>query len=297
MTAVAYVICAVVWGTTWFAIRVSIGPGGYPTYFAAALRFSMAAAALLVVWRLGFARPGPRSRKQLAWLVVAGLLNAIGYGLVYTGEEQLSGGLTAAIFGTMPLATAIIAGATGTEKIARSAMAGAVVALAGIIIIFSDRMSLSIHDALAVTFVVGAVVASATYSVIFKRHGDGIHPLSAVTVFITVTAVTMWAITGIGERTLPPWPPALGPTVATVYLAVLGSIVAFVSYFYLLQRATLMTVMTLVFVEPVIALAVDAVWADQIAMTPSAYLGVGVTLSGVLVSVVGPRVTRSLRGG
>ena len=76
MTAVFYLLCAFIWGTTWFAIRASIGVGGYPTYAAAALRFTLAAVILGGLWRAGLARPGPRTRREVAWLVVAGLLNA-----------------------------------------------------------------------------------------------------------------------------------------------------------------------------------------------------------------------------
>ena len=35
--------------------------------------------------------------------MLAGLFNAVGYGLVYTAEESLPGGLAAVLFGTFPL--------------------------------------------------------------------------------------------------------------------------------------------------------------------------------------------------
>src|SRR5262245_21005051 len=38
---ITYVICALVWGTTWFAIRVSIAPEGYPAFLSAAIRFTI----------------------------------------------------------------------------------------------------------------------------------------------------------------------------------------------------------------------------------------------------------------
>ena len=34
------IVCALVWGTTWCAIRVCIGPGGYPPFLSTALRFT-----------------------------------------------------------------------------------------------------------------------------------------------------------------------------------------------------------------------------------------------------------------
>ena len=60
VAALAYVVCALVWGTTWYAIRVCIGPGGYPSFLSAALRFTIAAAILGAALALGIGKPRPR---------------------------------------------------------------------------------------------------------------------------------------------------------------------------------------------------------------------------------------------
>src|SRR5215813_12616002 len=46
LTALAYLGCALIWSTTWFAIRVCIEPGGYPTLAGAAIRFVVAVTVL-----------------------------------------------------------------------------------------------------------------------------------------------------------------------------------------------------------------------------------------------------------
>jgi drug/metabolite transporter (DMT)-like permease len=45
----AYLACALIWGATWFAIRVCIGPDAYPTLAAVALRFVIAFLILLPI--------------------------------------------------------------------------------------------------------------------------------------------------------------------------------------------------------------------------------------------------------
>lgn len=87
----AYLLCALVWGTTWFAIRVSIGPGGFPTYEAAALRFSIAVAVIAPLGVGGLASLKQQVGRQLWWVCVAGFLNAVSYSLVYKGEESVAG--------------------------------------------------------------------------------------------------------------------------------------------------------------------------------------------------------------
>jgi drug/metabolite transporter (DMT)-like permease len=82
-----------------------------------------------------------------------------------------------------------------------------------------------------------------------------------------------------------PWPPPALPTAALLYLAIMGSVVAFASWFYLMKRVKLMTASTLVFVQPLIALVVDAFLEEAVTLSPRTHLGIGVTLAGVGVNL------------
>ena len=280
---ICYLVCALVWGTTWFAIRVCIGAGGYPTYAAAALRFSIAAVVLLALVRLGFGRPAPRSRRQLQALAAAGLFNAIGYGCVYRAEEDLPGGLVAVLFGTLPLFTALAAAATGIERVRTLDVGAALLSLAGMAILFWDRMSISLDQATGIAFAVAGVLATTGYSFVFKREAGGVHPLSASAVFLSVAAIGLWPA-ALAEGAAPvPLPLPLAPTLALLYLAILGSVLTFVCYFYMLRRVTLMTASTLVLIQPIIALVVDALWEREVRMLARTYVGAAITLGGVAI--------------
>lgn len=282
---VCYIVCALVWSTTWFVIRVCIGEGGYPTFPAAALRFTIAAAVLLVILRLGFGRPGPSSRRQLVALAVAGLFNAIGYACVYEAEETLPGGLVAVLFGTFPLFTALSAALTSTERVRPIDVAAALVSMAGMAILFWDRLSISMDQAGGIGFTLAAVAAIVTYNLIFKREAVEVNPLASTAVFLSVAALGLWALS-LAEGVEPiPWPPPLWPTVALLYLAIFGSVITFVCFFYMLKRVSLMTASTLVLIEPIIALIIDALWEDEVRLAARSYLGSGVVLAGVTVGI------------
>jgi drug/metabolite transporter (DMT)-like permease len=282
---IAYLVCAFVWGTTWRGIRVCIGNGGYPTISAAALRFVLAA---LLLAPLAF-RAGPwPTRRQWPWLVVAGVLDAVGYALVYLGEERVPGGLAAVLFGTQPLIVALLLTATRMERVGWGDIAGALVSIGGVGLIFADRLDVSATQAVGVALVLGSVLASTTYSMVMKRHGQGVHAFASTWIFITVTAVCLCGAAAV--RGFPvPWPPPLEPTLALVYLAVFGSVVAFATYFWLLSQLSLMTMSTLSFVLPIIALVVDAFFEDDVILDARAYLGIAVTLSGLIVSLAWKR--------
>lgn len=279
----AYLACALIWGTTWYAIRVCIGPGGYGTLDALALRFAIATVILVPIALR--CRPWPRGA-QWAWLVLAGVLDAVGYALVYFGEERVPGAVAAVLYGTQPLILAALLTITGMEKLTARHVIGALVSLLGVGVLFLDRLDVSAHQALGVAMVVGSVVIATTYSMIMKRHAAAVHGTVSTTVFIVVTAIVLGTLAlAVGGGPPLAWPPPLAPTVALVYLAVIGSVVAFLTYFWLLQRTSLLVTSTLVFVYPLVAIVTDALFEAE-PLTARAYVGAAITLVGLGVSLL-----------
>lgn len=282
----AYLACALIWGTTWYAIRACIAE--YPTYLALALRFAIAVALLLpIAVRL---RPWPRGATWV-WLVAAGVLDAGAYVLVYLGEERISGAIAAVLYGTQPLILALLLVATRIEGITRRHLAGSVLSLAGVAVIFLDRLDVSARQGIGVALVIGSVVVATLYSMIMKQKVRAVHGVVSTTVFLTVTAVVL-GIVALFAREPVPWPPPPGATVALVYLAVIGTVAAFLTYFWLLRRTNLQVTSTLVFVYPLVAIGVDALFERDLPLGPRTYLGVAITLGGLGVSLLHRRVPR-----
>lgn len=278
---VAYLACALIWGTTWFAIRVCIGPDGFPTLAALALRFVLATVLLLPLAIR--AQPWPRGATWL-WLVAAGVLDAAGYLLVYLGEERIPGGLAAVVYGTQPLILAMMMTALRMEGITRRHILGAVISIAGVGVLFVDRLHVSPAQALGVVLVLGSVVVATGYSVIMKRHGGAVNGLVTTTVFLAVTAIVLGIIAIVAREEIP-WPLPEKPSLALGYLAVMGTVVAFLVYFWLLGKTSLIVTSTLVFVFPLVALLTDALFERAISLGPRAYLGAAITLAGLGVSL------------
>jgi drug/metabolite transporter (DMT)-like permease len=289
LTVLAFIGCALIWSTTWFAIRVCIGPGGYPPYAGAAIRFLMASALLGLLTALGLAGRPLRGWRPRAWVGLAGLLCGIGYGLVYAGETRISGGLAAVIFGTLPLVLALVTSLLGTERTSLGSLLGFLVALGGIAVIYRDRMSSGSGQAAGVALIFASVCVTAAYNPILKRHTEGSDPLAASTIFLGTAGVVLALFAVAHERSLPPWPPPLRPTLALVYLAVMGSVVAFALFFHLIRHMSLGAVSTLVFIEPIVAMLIDAVWERQVRLGVQAYAGAALTLLGVGASVLARR--------
>jgi drug/metabolite transporter (DMT)-like permease len=278
-TIAAYLACALIWGTTWYAIRVSIA--AYPTFAALALRFAIAAAILLPI--AARARPWPRGRVW-GWLVLAGVLDACAYLLVYLGEERVSGGVAAVVYGTQPLILAVLLTAVRIERLTTRHLIGAVLSITGVIVLFLDRLAISAGQAAGVGLVLGSVVAATIYSMIMKQQVKGENGLVSTTIFLSVTALVLGGVAVCASAAIP-WPPPVVPTLALLYLAVAGSVIAFLAYFWLLGKTSLIITSTLVFVYPLVALVTDALFERELPLTPRAYLGAAITLSGLAVSL------------
>jgi drug/metabolite transporter (DMT)-like permease len=254
----------------------------YPTYAAVALRFAIAAVTLLPI--AARVRPWPRGRTW-GWLVLAGILDAAGYLLVYLGEERVAGAVAAVVYGTQPLILALLLTVARIERLTSRHVVGAVISLAGVTVLFLDRLDVSAHQAAGVGLIVGSVVITTIYSMIMKQKAGGENSLVATAIFLAVTALVLGAI-ALAAREPVPWPPPVGATFALLYLAVLGSVVAFLSYFWLLKHTGLLVTSTLVFVYPLIAIVTDALFERELPIGPRAYLGAAVTLGGLAVSLV-----------
>jgi drug/metabolite transporter (DMT)-like permease len=275
----AYVACALIWGTTWFAIRVCIGPHAFPTLAAVALRFVVAFLILLPIALRH--RPWPHGRAWL-YLVLAGVLDAGAYTLVYLGEERVPGGLAAVVYGTQPLILALLLQIFRIEKLSRRHMLGAAISLAGVCVLFLDRLRVSIAQAIGIALVLGSVLLATGYSMVMKRQTTG--GLISTTIFLGVTAGAL-SVVALAAGESVPWPPPLAPSLALLYLALVGSVVAFLLYFWLLDRTSLVVTSTLVFVFPLVALATDALFEREISLGPRAYAGAAITLAGLAVTL------------
>jgi len=138
---------------------------------------------------------------------------------------------------------------------------------------------------LAFTVLLGSVLVATTYAMIMKQKAAGENGLVTTTIFLTVTALVLGAVAICAGDAIP-WPPPVRPTLALVYLAVVGSVVAFLVFFWLLDRAGLLVSSTLVFVFPLVAIITDALFERDLPLTARAYLGAAITLGGLAVSLV-----------
>ena len=279
----AYATCALIWGTTWHAIRICIAPGGYPAFLAGAIRFTIAAlllAPFCIIFR------DKSKQTPVWWILLAGCLSGCGYGLIYKAEENLAGGLAAVIGAASPSMALTLAALFKIEKNTWQAYLGSILALAGIALTYHATISFSHSEASAVLLMLCVCVLHAMSNVVIKKFASQTHPLFLNVIYCGSAAASLWIFAAATSAYTPPVPIPFMPSLALAYLAIFGTLIAFASFFYLLRHASLNLAMTLPLVTPIVALTVDALVGDNKIGGAETYLGIAIVLSSVLANLV-----------
>jgi drug/metabolite transporter (DMT)-like permease len=254
---IAYCALAAVfffWGTTYLAIRVGLETLP-PTLFAG-IRFVTAGAILLAFLRLLRGERLPAGRDWLHQALVGLMLLGVGNGLVVWAEVWIPSGMAALLIATSPF---WVAGfeklRTDGERLSLRALAGMLIGFAGLLLLVAPDIfgaSLGFNYLLGMIAIQIACASWSGGSVYAKHHQARTAPLmgAAVQMLFAGLALTLLG-TLFGEwRALHFSPRSLS---ALVYLILFGSIVAYGSYTYAVQKLPLSIVSTYSYVNPVIA--------------------------------------------
>jgi drug/metabolite transporter (DMT)-like permease len=255
---VAFAAICVIWGTTFAAIRVAIET--IPTLLVAGVRFLMAGLLLLLI--AGFGARFPKSAREWRDQVIAGVLMAgTGNTLVVYAEHTLSSGLAALLAATIPIWMAAMEAILGLSSLTRRKIAGLVLGFGGVGLLVAPaigRVNLSLRFLLAVGAMQLSAVCWNSGTLISRRHRSSVDPMAAAVVQMLAggAAVTLVAFASGEYPTLSMF--SIRSSIAVLYLAVLGSVVAYTAYNYAQTKLSAGKVSSYAYVNPAIAVLTGA---------------------------------------
>ncbi|MFI5346276.1 MAG: DMT family transporter [Elusimicrobiota bacterium] len=283
MVPFLYVLICLIWGSTWLVIKV--GLVGVPPFLGAGLRFSLASAVLFALI-YGRGTKVKLNRDGKIAVVSCGLLSfTLSYACVYWSEQYISSGLAAILYCTMPLMTALLSRFwTKSEALSVRKMAGIVVAMAGTVVLFWPSESVARAQIVGMIVAMISVLAAAVNLVSVKKYGKDLDVFVMNGLGMSIGAVLLLAMSAAFERgAVVTWSAAnVG---AIVYLGVVGSVTAFLSYYSLVKvmDATRLSLITLIF--PLVAVLLG--WAVlHEAIPPGARAGMAAVVLGVAIAIV-----------
>ena len=263
-----------IWGSTYLGIRFALE--SYPPFLLAGVRFLCAGTVLygFLRWR-GMAPPTPLQWRNAAFTGL--LLLGFGNGLVCFAEQRVSSGIAAVAVASMPLFAVLFAGMYGHWSNRRETI-GLLIGFAGVIVLnLGSSLSGSRIGAIAL---LSAAMCWAFGSVWSRRQDMPAGPMNTAAQMLCASVGLLAVGFGSGEH-LPPHP-TLRATLAVVYLAVFGSIIAFSAYLYVLKHARPALATSYAYVNPPVAVLVGVLLAGE-HVGPYDLTGMAVILLGVLV--------------
>jgi len=261
----------IVWGSTYLAIRLGVRPdhgAAFPPLLYAGIRFTVAGLLMLaftVRRPAADGRPDPLGRRQWFAASVIGIALLLGgNGLVSVAEQRIPSGVAALVVATVPIWAALLAAASGQERVTLRHAAGLVLGFAGVAALVagtgSGRVQLT-----GVLVVLGASLSWAAGSVWSRTAPTTRRPL-VMTGMEMVAGGLACLVVGfaIGEgRDLDLAGTSTGGWLALGYLVVFGSLVAYTAYVWLLKTAPLSLVTTYAFVNPLVAILLGVAFVNE----------------------------------
>ena len=275
----AFISCSLIWGSTFLVI--SIGNDTIPPVWAATLRLGAAAILLTAMtFALGQRMPRGKALVAAAWYGLFGF--GINFPLLYLAEEVVASGITAVIYATIPLTTALFSRAFGLERLSLRKIFGAAIALAGVAIIFSAQIGEDVPFGWLSVLVLSSSVA-ALGGVLLKRGGHQ-SPIPANAIGCIVGFVICLPVSLVmGEPH--PIPSSAAEIFPIAYLTLVGSAGAYVIMAWLLNHWSATNISFITVNIPVIALLLGVAIRSE-PITGSSLLGAVLVLSGVVVGVI-----------
>lgn len=281
MNLVFLFILGAIWGTSFLFIKIVVTEIGPMTLVAG--RLGLAAMLMWIVLRLR-KTSFPRERRIWGAYAVVGLLNgALPFSLISWGEQFIPSGWAALLQSTTPIFTILLAHAlTQDDRITGSKVLGVAVGFGGVGLLMwpevRSGLSASVWGMLAI---VGSSVCYALASIYARRRLEGQDPMVSAAGQFTMGFIYMLPPAFLLEQPLQinPTPRAVG---SWITLAVMGTVVAYVIYYTLLDRtsATFTTMVT--YIVPINGLILGALVLGE-SMSPMILLSLGLVLGGVLM--------------
>jgi drug/metabolite transporter (DMT)-like permease len=263
MTSVLiFIMLCLIWGSTWLGIKIGLEDS--PPFLSAGFRFLVATIILYLLAQIK-GIDFRKNRGKLKQIFLPGIFQYFfSYALVYWGEQFISSGLMAILFSTLPFFVAFYAFfILKNEKLGFWKIFGLILGFLGIIVIFSENLSLGLKENFwGMLAAVGSAACSALSTVLIKKNLKEVNPVVTATYQMALGSFFL-LITGFSLEKLSDFKITFNSLGALLYLAIFGSAIAFVSYYWLLKKVEATKISVIAFITPIVAVFLGWLFLDE----------------------------------
>ncbi len=279
MTILIYIVTLILFGSTWVVVK--IGLQSVPPFTFAVVRFVLAFVILGTVFSIWkFRLPQiPHIRRKI--FVAGFLMYGLNFLFIYIGQQYIQASLAAVIFATMPFFTGIISHLLlPNERLQRHVVIGMIVGFVGTLALFSKNLSLD-GPVLGMLSLLLSSIFCSWATVLIKRDLNDIPPVQ-----LSILQIPMGLIVLVPPMVFElPLKFEFSTTslVSLFYLAILGTGVAFMGWYYLLKRVSAVALSLMTFLEPLVAMGLGFLLLHE-KLESHFLIGGALILIGVLIA-------------
>jgi len=289
---IAFVLVTVIWATTPIAIKWS--GSGVHFLFGILLRMGIGTVlAMVLVFalyrKLAFGYQFCKLYTAVALALFAGMLP------VYWAAQYIASGLISVIFGLTPIVTGYLAWRFIHEQsFSGVKILGALSGIVGLVIIFLKSSHIGADYVYGVAAVVSAVILHSVSSVWIKSMKTDLPAISMVAGGLLFSMPLFIAVYLVFAPPLPENIP-LKALWSIVYLGVVGSVIGFVCYYFLLKHLPASSVALITLITPVLALLAGHILDNEV-VSLNIYTGAALVLVGMTLHQWGDAFLKKLWG-
>ena len=255
----------IIWGSTYLGIRFAVET--IPPFMQAGVRF-LISGVFLYIWRRLAGDPDPTQKQWISAFVVGNLLLLGGNGLISLAETSVPSGVAALLVATIPMFMVLVeALRPGGVRPTLGQVLGLLVGFSGVVLLIGPTEFGGVRE---VSLLSGGIALSAAFlwslGSIYTRNADlpkstllftGMEMLMGSLGLLLVSTLkgefAHFQIAAVSTHSL----------LGLLYLITFGSLVGFTSYAWLLRNAPISLVSTYAYVNPVVAVLLGSIFAQE----------------------------------
>ncbi len=282
----AYLGIILIWATTPLAIKWSSASVGF--VFGVTARMVVGAlVCMLIIAALRIPFAWHRQARQSYFVSALSIYGAMM--CVYWGAQYISSGLVSVVYGLLPLVTTVLATLMLRGSFLQpDKVIGIALGMVGLVVIFEPQDGINTATLMGVAGVLGSVLLHSISMIWIKRIAADVPPLAltggGLVIAVPFYLLTWWLLDGDLHLDI-----SLRSGLAILYLGVVGSVVGFALFYYVLKRLPADAIAIITLITPVLALLLGSQLNGE-PLTLHVMVGAGLILTGLVTHHWGARL-------
>ena len=263
-----FIALCLIWGSTWYFIKISLN-AGVPPFYGVGLRF-LFSGIIFFIYIYYKKLSIPTTPQAIKLYLSFGLLNfSLSYGMTYWATQYIYSSISSILWGLFPLFTSLMAhfmiNDDPDERLNKNKIGALMMGLVGVAIMSANQeIDFKSQSFSAILVLISVIIIAAYPSVQYKKYNDEVGPYQMNAVCQVMTGIIMLSMSSLFKEDISVivWNNEL--ILSTLYLIVFGGFISWGIYFWLYQHLNVTQVTYVAIFPPIVAIFLGWVFLGEI---------------------------------